>query len=454
MSLDLYEILEVDSSASTGDIKRAYRKLALRYHPDKVSELDREEAEIRFKNISHAYEILSDEVQRLNYDLYGSADGFPDAGMNGFSENPFGNRDLSAYGGEDFYNFFNNMGGMPRQGANSRRQQSRTEDAEVEVQVTLEDLYKGKTIKITSTRNIICHTCEGSGARKRAVPKTCAQCQGNGYVTKIKRVGPGLVSQFHVDCETCLGTGKTLRTKDRCKKCAGERVEEETKILEFEIAPGLKSGELVVLAGESDQYPGKKTGDVILTFHCDAHETFTRKGDDLYTKYRITLVEALSGFSSVIAQHLDGRAILISTPKGKVIRPGDFLRLSGEGMPVKNRSRWSFTGKKAGDLFVEINIEFPNDNWYLEKNDIVKLKNILPNELRPSKEKVKQEISPDSLPEPNIDYVADFTIVPESLLPTYEEQDSHDKHHDHENEDAGHTYYADPREQVPECATQ
>lgn len=427
MLLDLYEILEVHLSATDGEIKKAYRRLALRYHPDKVSEDEREHAELKFKEISHAYEVLSDEAKRLDYDLYGTTDGVPNGpGMGGYSSNPFDHAYSSQdFHPDDFYNFFSNMntGGPTPNGSHAQNMQ-RTEDARMDVDITLEDLYKGKTFKITSTRNIICPTCTGTGARKKAMLKECAACLGQGYTAKIKRVGPGIASKFHVTCETCSGSGKIIRPKDKCKGCNGTKVIEETKILEFEIAPGSHSGESVVLAGESDQFPGKETGDVILTIHGKQHETFTRKGDDLYIKHKITLVEALSGFSKVIATNLDGRAIHVTTAKGQVMRPGDFLRVPGEGMPVKESgSRWFKLAQKKGDLFVAIDIEFPLDNWYLEKNDLVKLLNLLPTELEDKKQAKMQLVPKESLTGANIEYVTNYTIVKQGQLPNYESEE-------------------------------
>lgn len=429
MSVDLYEILEVQLSATDGEIKKAYRKLALRYHPDKVEEHEREDAELKFKEISRAYEILSDETKRLEYDLYGSTDNAGAPGMGGYSSNPFDHAYASQdFHPDDFYNFFSNMntGGPRSNGSRPQKAQERTEDAKMDVDITLEDLYKGKTYKITSTRNIICPTCTGTGARKKAMHKECAACQGQGNTVKIKRVAPGIASKFFVTCESCDGTGRVVRPKDKCKGCHGSKVVEETKILEFEIAPGSHDGESVVLAGESDQYPGKQTGDVILTIHCKEHETFTRKGDDLYIKYKITLVEALSGFSKVVGVHLDSRAIHFTSTKGKVIRPGDFLRIAGEGMPIKkDASRWFHSGPKKGDLFVAVEVEFPSDNWYLEKNDLVKLLNLLPTELADKAQAQKQQVSPETLINANIEYVNNYTIVKKSELPKYESEEQH-----------------------------
>lgn len=448
---DLYEILEVELSASETEIKKAYRRLALRYHPDKTK--GDTSAEIKFKEISSAYEILSDEKKRSDYDLYGSTDG-ADAGMGSYASNPFAN----AYGGGDYgpQDFYNTFNGMNSGASYAQHKASRTDDAHMEVHVTLEELFRGKTVKITLTRNIICGTCHGSGARKKAVLRPCGACEGKGYTEKIKRLGPGLFSKVYVDCTTCRGQGKVIRPKDKCKQCAGARVVEETKILEFEIAPGSKSGLTVVLQGEADQEPGKTTGDVVLTFHCKDHATFTRRGNDLYMLFVITLVEALTGFSKVVAKHLDGRALHVSTPAGKVLRPGDYLKIAGEGMPVKaEKSRWFGASSKRGDLYIALKIEFPKDHWYLEKNDLVKLKNVLPTELSDKNAKKSQEVPADLLPEANIEYIQDFAVAradsADTPLPKYDE-DTEPKSRDGNAYDGA--YNDRSHEQVPECATQ
>ncbi|CAI5760003.1 unnamed protein product [Candida verbasci] len=403
---DLYEILGVESSASEIEIRKAYRKLALKYHPDKVNEDEREESEIKFKEISMAYEILIDDEKRDEYDRYGTTGNGFGNGPN-FNGNPFEQfygGDNGYYDGNDFYNFFNNM--------NKERQPSnKTEDAHIEVEITLEELYKGKVIRTTSTRNIICTLCKGNGLKSTNVQfKKCSTCNGDGQVRKIKRVGPGLVAQEYVECSSCKGVGKIYRSKDKCKLCKGSRVVEETKILEFEIPKGSPNQGVIIKKEESDQYPGKITGDVLLEYSCKEHKTFKREQDDLFVSYKIPLVDALSGFSGVICSHLDGRGIKISTPKGKVIRPGDFIKIPGQGMPKIEKS-W-FKSEQFGDLYIEIDIEFPQDNWYVEKNDLTKLQNILPTQLSTKLEQL-------SIPEPNIE-LFDISIVQE--LPVYEKE--------------------------------
>lgn len=418
---NLYEILEIESNATSSEIKRAYRKLALKYHPDKVSEDERESSEIQFKKVSYAYEILIDEEKRYNYDQFGSADPQASYASNPFEQFYGGN--FNEFGGNDFHDFFNG-GGDSRNGGN-RTHRQRTEDAHIKVEVTLEDLYLGKVIRTTSTRNIICTQCKGSGLRSsNAVSKQCGICHGEGHTRKIKRVAPGLVAQEYVDCTTCNGTGKIYRTRDRCKLCSGTRIIEETKILEFEIQKGSPNIGQIVKKGESDEFPGKQAGDIILDYTCKTHEWFERKGDDLYSSFKLPLAEALTGFTKQVTVHLDGRSIQINVPAGKVIRPGNYIKLAGEGMPKASKS-W-FSSKKSGDLYLKPEIEFPRDNWYLEKNDLLKIRNILPS----SAEKL------DLGPEANIDLFTDFTTISEDELPTYEsEQDKYDNRYQDQDQD-------------------
>lgn len=458
MAEDLYDILGVEPSANNIEIKKAYRKLALKYHPDKVTEEERLEAEIKFKDISRAYEILIDEDKRNNYDIYGTTDDkvppFANGGAGGAGGNPYDNFFGGAGGDEfdanDFANFFGGMNGNGRSGR-APPNKYKTDDANMEVEVTLEELYAGKTIRSTSTRNIICTHCKGTGAKKHAISKTCTTCNGSGSTTKIRRVGPGLVSQETVECKHCKGDGKVFRSKDHCKKCKGTKVTEETKILEFEIKKGSHSGETVTLKEESDEYPGKRTGDIHLKFHCKPHSLFTRKDNDLYCTYKIPLVDALCGFNKIMVKHLDGRFLQISTPKGKVTRPGDFIKISNEGMPLKDNQLSWFSKTTRGDLYIEVEIEFPKDNWYLEKNDLLKLRNVLPSDLVNNTNRVNN--SDPSITTENIELLTDFSVIQGDKLPTYEE-DHRDYQHGGANPYAEYEYEEMPRGGQPECQQQ
>ncbi|KAH3675778.1 hypothetical protein WICPIJ_009231 [Wickerhamomyces pijperi] len=442
---DLYEVLGIHKSSTSVEIKKAYRKLALAHHPDKVPEAEREKAEIKFKEISAAYEILSDDTKRFNYDTYGDAsgkksNGFGGGGAGAAGFNPFDEEDFTP---DDFFNFFGGRGGFndgygghSHSDAHSHTANSnRTPDSNLNVKVTLADLYNGKTVKMTSTRDIICTGCKGTGAKSTAKPKTCATCKGAGYSTKLRRVGAGMIAKENVPCTACKGEGKSYREKDNCKKCHGKKIIEETKILEFVIEKGSKFGDRVVLKGESDQAPGKVTGDIILTINQkDKNENLERMGDDLFTDITISLSEALCGFKNkVVLKHLDNRIIQISTPTGKVLRPNQFIKIPNEGFFVR--------GSRAlarGDLYIKVNIEFPNDFWFTERAELDKVKNILPTAV---KSKQSNEIDVDSIDEDllknNLHDISKFQIIDLENLPDYELTDNEEEDNDYDYDPYG-----------------
>lgn len=396
VSDDLYEILGVERTATQVEIKKAYRKLALSHHPDKAPEHLREESEIKFKEISAAYEILGDEAKRAQYDAgggtgNGNGHGFP----GGFDEDEF----FSFFGGGGANGFYG--GGYDSYGYDEPQPESnRTEDAKLNVKCTLSDLFNGKTVKITSSRNVLCSQCKGSGLKPKAQGSTCPACDGQKRVKVVHRMGPMVMQQVE-PCKRCEARGKVYKTSDKCKKCKGVKVNEEKKILEFVISPGAKFGDKIVLSGESDQSPGKVTGDVILSLDEDTSDStiFERRQDDLYTKVTFSLEESLCGFKDkVILKHLDDRYLKISSPTGKVLRPNDYIKIKGEGFPVKNTTR-------RGDLFVLVEVEFPSDNWFTERSELNKLKNILPT-TQPNREFEDVDLK-------NVDQV-DFSIVNEN----------------------------------------
>lgn len=365
MTTDFYEVLGVERTATQVEIKKAYRKLALSHHPDKVPEELRAESEVKFKEISAAYEVLSDESKRDMYDNggmdsgAGHGQGFP----GGFDE-------------EDFFSFFNGnghaSGGHGYEEA-PMQQSNRTEDARLDVNVTLEDLFKGKTVKITSTRNILCGGCSGRGLRSTARGNTCPTCNGQKYVKVMHRMGP-MVFQDVEPCKRCEAQGKVYKKSEKCKTCKGDKLQEQTKILEFVISPGSKFGDEVVLKGESDESPGKTTGDVILLINEDksVSSQFERRDRDLYTKVTFTLEEALCGVKDkILLKHLDGRYLKLSTPTGKVLRPNEYLKIPGEGFPIVNTSI-------RGDLYILIVVEFPRDNWFIERGEVNRVRDVLP----------------------------------------------------------------------------
>ncbi|KAI4201044.1 MAG: hypothetical protein LQ346_002247 [Caloplaca aetnensis] len=353
---------------------------ALSSHPDKVSENERAAADVKFKSISKAYEILSDDDKREMYDAHGMA-AF-EAG------NPMGAEvDLDDLLAQMFGMGMNGAaGGGPGSGSRRPRKGDSEEQAYT---VTLEELYKGKTTKFATRHNIICKNCKGSGGKDKAKPKECSACHGRGMQQGLKAVGPGLMTQETVICNSCKGTGKVYREKERCKKCKGERVVEEKKVLELYIPRGSKyihspialhrtltnfrEGDKIVIEGEADQLPDQEPGDIVFNLVEAEHSTFRRDGPDLLAEIHIDLSEALCGFSRTVIKHLDGRGIEVKHPQpgGGPLKPGSVLKVAGEGMPHKKSDL-------RGDLYLIINVDFPDGRWLDQDQRKDKLRALLP----------------------------------------------------------------------------
>ncbi|KAI1318306.1 hypothetical protein EDD11_006819 [Mortierella claussenii] len=359
-----YDTLGVSPDASDSEIKKAYRKLAMQYHPDKNPD-----AGDKFKEISHAYETLSDPEAREMYDRYGE-DGPGGGGGFGFGGG-MSQEEMFAhmFGGGGFF------GGDDLPGAGGpggrRNRARRGEDISHNLNVTLEDLYNGKTTKLSLEKNVVCGLCHGKGGKPSAIKK-CTTCDGRGVKMVIRQVGPGMMQQMQVTCNGCDGEGQTMRDKDKCKKCKGAKVVNEKKVMEIFIEKGMRNGEKIPMKGEADQQPDVETGDVILVLQQKPHALFERSGADLSCKITISLVEALCGFSKILITHLDGHGIYVEQPAGKVIKPGQVKRIIGEGMPHYKRPI------DKGDLYITFEVEFPKDNW-ATASSLKSLEALLPN---------------------------------------------------------------------------
>jgi len=323
---------------------------------------------VKFKAVSQAYEILHDEEKRRLYDTHGMAAFDPSRGAGGMGAEV----DLDDIL-QQMFSMGGGGGGMPPGfgGPGGSKRPRRGRDEEQQYQVTLEELYKGKTVKFASTKNIICSHCKGTGGKEKAKPQTCDRCKGNGVAVGLRSVGPGLVTQASMPCDNCSATGRILKEKDKCRKCKGKRTTSEKKVLEIYIPRGAMQGEQIVLEGEADQVPDQTPGDIVFTLVEEDHEIFQRAGHDLSAELNITLAEALCGFSRVVLKHLDGRGIQIDHPQGKVLKPGQILKVVGEGMPHKKSDL-------KGDLYLVVKIEFPEDGWMKDETSFASLQKILP----------------------------------------------------------------------------
>lgn len=347
----LYDVLGVSPTASENELKSAYRKLALKYHPDKNPE-----AGDKFKEISHAYEVLSDSNKREIYDQYG------EEGLNGEGGPGMSAQDIfSQFFGGGF--FGGGFGGQqrsrgPRKGA----------DMDFSLNCTLEDLYKGKTTKIAVQRQVLCDKCDGKGGKADSV-KQCTGCKGSGVRTTIRQIGP-MIQQMQSPCNECNGEGEVIKEKDRCKTCHGKKVLSEKKVHEVFVEKGMAGGQKIKFAGEADQAPGIIPGDVIVIVNEKEHALFKRNGKDLHCKVKIDLITALAGGSFTI-KHLDDRILEGVILPGEVIKPEEVRIIEGEGMPEYKRPF------NKGDLYVQFEVVFPPSNW-ADEATIKKLEGILP----------------------------------------------------------------------------
>lgn len=323
---EYYDILGVDKDTSSAQIKKAFRKLALKHHPDRGGD------EEIFKKMTEAADVLTDDDKRSLYDKGGK-----DAVEQGESR--------GGGGGDPFSQMFGGGGGRGRGGPKKGK------DMMHALQITLEDCYNGKIRKLAITRDKLCEECDGRGGAE-GCETTCSGCDGHGIVIKVMQLGPGMLQQVQAHCDDCGGKGKAINAKLRCKTCRGNKVAKERKVLEVAIDKGAKNKQKVKFTGESNAAPGVLPGDVVFVLQVKDHARFTRKGHHLFMKKTITLKDALCGCSFVV-EHLDGRKLLISTDPGATIAADSKKMVEGEGMPMHGNP---FV---KGNLVITFEVEFP-----------------------------------------------------------------------------------------------
>lgn len=262
-----------------------------------------------FKDLSHAYEILSDRQKRQIYDQYGE-EGLEQGGMGGgMSAEDLFSQFFGATGA--FGSMFG--GGMRDTGPKKARTIHHV------LKVSLEDIYRGKISKLALQKSIICPKCEGRGGKEGAVRK-CPGCDGFGVKTMMRQMGP-MIQRFQTDCSDCNGTGEIIREKDRCKQCHGKKTIIDRKVLQVPVDRGVRSGAKIEFRGEGDQMPGVLPGDVVFEIEQKPHPRFERRGNDLIYKAQIDLVVALAGGAFGI-EHLDERILRVPLPPQHIVRSG------------------------------------------------------------------------------------------------------------------------------------
>lgn len=328
---DYYEVLGVPKGADDKEIKKAYRRIAMKYHPDRNS--DDPKADDKFKEATEAYEVLMSAEKRAAYDQYGHAGVDPQMGAGGAG---FG-------GANNFSDIFGDVFGDIFGGGGRRSQgPQRGSDLRYTLEVSLEDAVRGKTVQIKVPTLVSCKPCKGSGARKGTSATTCATCAGAGQV----RMQQGFF-QVQQTCPKCGGSGKTIN--DPCPSCLGRGMDEETKTLSVKVPPGVDTGDRIRLSGEGEAGPnGGPSGDLFVQIAVKQHPLFERDGKNLYCEVPITFVDAALGGELEIPT-LDGR-VKLKIPDGT--QTGKLFRLRGKGVkPVR--------GGSVGDLLCRAVVETP-----------------------------------------------------------------------------------------------
>ncbi|KAI9836781.1 MAG: hypothetical protein M1819_000946 [Sarea resinae] len=354
-----WRLLGIDKSASERDIKKAYRTLSKKYHPDKNP--GDESAHQRFVEIAEAYDALSDEETRKIYDQYGH-DGVTQhkqgGGPGGQHHDPF-----------DLFSRFFGGGGHFGHGSPGQR---RGPDMELRAAIPLRDFYTGATHDLGYEKQMICEKCEGSGSADGKVD-TCQQCGGHGRVLQKHMLAPGIFQQVQTSCDACGGKGKTIRHK--CSVCGGERIVRRPNTVTVDIEPGMPKGQRLTFENEADDHPDHVAGDlhvVILEDEPrlgDSDDTrtdgtfFRRKGDDLFWREVLSLREAWLGDWTRNLTHLDGHTVQLSRKRGEVVQPNAVEVIKDEGMPLWREDRSHHDQDHAethGRLVVEYVVVLPD----------------------------------------------------------------------------------------------
>lgn len=334
MPSDLYEVLGVSRTASQADIKSAFRKLARQYHPDLNP--NNPEAEAKFKEVSRAYEVLSDEQKRARYDQTGSTEDI--------SQDPF----FGGGGGinlDDIFSSFFGGGGSSRSGRRNRNDRD-GDDIRADITIELKDVLIGAERKVRYKRLVKCSSCSGSGAEPGTSVDTCQTCQGTGSVTRTQQTFLGMV-QTSTPCPTCRGEGVLVTTP--CKKCGGRRTEASEEELEVKIPAGIQDGNQLRVGGRGNEGLGAgQNGDLFVVVSVKHDERFQVNGRDVETAVELSFAQAALG-DEIEIDGIDG-GVKLTIPNGT--QPGEVFRIKGEGIPAINSTI-------RGDLYVHALVRVP-----------------------------------------------------------------------------------------------
>lgn len=338
---DFYDLLGVSRDASKDEIKKAYRKLSKKYHPD-IS--DDPNAEEKFKQVSEAYEVLSDDQKRAAYDQYGHASTDPNFGAGGGFGGGFGGQGFGGGGFEDIFDqFFRGGGGRRRRDPNAPRQ---GEDLQYVMDLEFEEAIFGKETKINYNREEECNTCGGNGAKPGTSPQTCSRCHGSGSVNAERNTPFGRVMTQQA-CPTCGGSGKEI--KEKCDVCGGEGHTKERHSVKVTVPAGVEDGNQMRLQGQGDAGKnGGPYGDLFVVFRVKASKTFQRRGSEIFYELPLNMVQATLG-DEIEVPTVHGK-VKFKIPAGT--QPETTFRLRGKGAP-------RLRGTGNGDQHITVKIQIP-----------------------------------------------------------------------------------------------
>lgn len=336
---DFYEVLGLQKGASEEEIKKAFRKLAIKYHPDK-NQGDKE-AEEKFKEINEAYQVLSDPEKKARYDQYGDADFGAGGGYGGYGAQDYDFSDFGGFG-DIFDSFFGGGGGGRRKPGGP----AKGSDLEYTVTLTFEEAVAGVEKEISITRNEKCETCGGTGAKEGTEPKTCDKCGGTGQIRVQRNTPLGSFMSMNT-CDKCGGKGTII--SDPCQECKGSGKIRKNRKITVNIPAGVDTGNVIPLRGQGDHGAnGGPAGDLYVNIRVMPHKLFKRKGYDIYMDSHISFSKAALGVELKVPT-IDGD-VKYSVPAGT--QPGTVFRLKGKGVPRVN-------GHGRGDQYVNVVVDIP-----------------------------------------------------------------------------------------------
>ena len=368
---DYYEVLGVSKTAAADEIKSAYRKKAIQYHPDKNP--GDKEAEDKFKEAAEAYDVLSNQEKRQRYDQFGHAGVGSSAAGGGFSGGGMSMDDIFSQFGDLFggrFSGFGNFGGFGGGGRSRGRQVPRGSDLRVKVRLTLKEIANGVEKKIKVKKYVPCKKCNGSGAEDERSVVTCHTCHGNGYVTRVTSTFLGQMQTQSV-CPSCNGQGKTI--KNKCPECNGEGVVRDEEVIDINLPAGVMEGMQLSVRGKGNSARrGGENGDLFVVIEEEQDKELIRDENDLVYNLLLSVPQAILG-DNVEVPTVEGRAKVKIDPG---TQPGKVLRLRGKGLP-------SINGYGTGDLLVNVSIYIPESLTSDEKAKVRQLEasqNFQPNQ--------------------------------------------------------------------------